>query len=224
MSNRNYLGKIRGKVIEVRFSSSGKVVSVLKQRGDVVTKGCLLASQDKKQLQAELDKQLADFEKVRAEFEIFNLQKGEPTDDITKYLKVEKQAQLNISVKEVELAKAKLDQADLFSPVNGIVIDDSCLVPGIYITPSSNPLKVLDTSSYYFEFEIEQKEIGDFLVSKPVEIEFTGVEKIFLGTTKPIIPSENGKIMVEVKLDSVEGLILGIAGKANIASGNEKNP
>lgn len=216
MSNRNYLGKIRGKVIEVRFSSSGKVACVLKQRGDVVTKDCLLASQDKKQLQAELDKQLADFEKVRAEFEIFNLQKGEPKDDISKYLKSEKQAELNISVKEVELAKAKMDQADLFSPINGVIIDDSCLVPGIYTTPSSNPLKILDTSSYYFEFEIEQKEIGDFLVSKPVEIEFAGVEKTFPGATKPIIPSECGKIIIEVKLDSFEGLFLGMAGKIKI--------
>ena len=222
MSGQTYAGKIKGKVIELRFSSSGKVISVLKQRGDAVTKGCLLAVQDKKQLQAELDKQLADYEKVRAEFEIFNLQKGEPKDDIEKYLKTEKQAELNISVKEVELAKAKLDQADLFCPVNGLVIDDSNLVPGIYITPSSNPIKVLDTSSYYFEFEIEQKRVGNFLIPKTAAIEFAGVEKTFSGITKPIIPSEGGKFMVEVKLDNFEGLFLGMVGKANISSGNEK--
>jgi hypothetical protein len=41
-----------------------------------------------------LDKQLLDYEKIRADFEIFNLQKGGAADDLTKYLKTEKQAQL----------------------------------------------------------------------------------------------------------------------------------
>lgn len=216
MSIKTYSGGIKGKIIELRFSSAGKTSSLFKRKGDRIKKGDLVASQDKKSLQTELDKELGDFEKVRAEFEIFNLQKGELKDDITKYLKTEKQAQLNISVKEVELAKAKLDQADLFSPVEGIIIDDSNLVAGIYITPSSNPIKVLDTSSYYFVFEIKQEDLPYFSSQKPAEINFTGIDKTFTGFTKPIIPQENGKFLIEVKLDNFEGLILGMTGEVKI--------
>ena len=130
MTSNEYTGKINGKIIELRFALAGKLSGLYKKRGDIVKKGELVAGLDKKQLQTELDKQLGDFEKVRAEFEIFNLQKGEPDNDIEKYLKAEKQAQLNISVKEVELAKAKLDQTDLFSPVEGF-LENATPVPEV---------------------------------------------------------------------------------------------
>jgi len=214
MVSKTFSGEIKGKIIELRFSFAGKLSSLYKKKGDGVRKGNLIASLDKKSLQAELDKQLGDFEKVRAEFEIYNLQKGEPKDDVAKYLKSEKQSQLNISVKEVELAKMKLDQADLFSPIEGVIIDDSSLVAGIYITPSSNPIKVLDVSSYFFEFQIEQKDLPNFSSPKPAKIDFVGIKKTFSGISNPIIPQENGKFKVEVKLETSEGLILGIIGKA----------
>lgn len=208
-------GEIKANLIEVRFAGSGKVISVLKKAGDKVKKGELLASLDKKTLQAELDKQLGDFEKVRAEFEIFNLQKGEPKDEITKYLKSGKQAELNISVKEVELAKARLDQTDLFSPIEGIIINNSNLISGIYVSPSSNPIIILDTASYYFEFEIEQK---DFLVfSEPKEIKFklNDIEKEYTGMSS-LVPRENGKLMVKVIPQDQLGLFFGLKAKAEI--------
>lgn len=214
MEGKVFKGKIKARIIELRFANSGKLTNLYKKRGDSVKKGDLVASLDKKLLQAELDKQLGDFEKVRAEFEIFNLEKGEPKDDITKYLKSAKQATLNISVKEVELAKAKLDQADLFSPVEGIIIDDSDLVAGIYLTPSSNPIKVLETNSYFFEVEIDQKDLSPFLISKPMNIMFEGIDKMYQGNTKPIIPSADGKLKVEITFQDVSGLIFGLEGKA----------
>lgn len=216
MSDEGYKGVIKGRIIELRFAVSGKLSTLLKRRGNLVKKGELIASLDKKLLQMELDKQLGDFEKVRADFEIFNLQKGEPQDDIAKYLKSEKQAQLNISVKEVELAKARLDQTDLFSPVEGIIIDDSNLTPGIYLTPSSNPIKILETASLFFEFEIKQEDLQKFLNPQTVKIVFAGLEKTYTGTTKPLTPTENGKFKVEVKLDDLQGLFLGLEGKANV--------
>jgi len=216
MTDKKYTGTIKGKIIELRFSSSGKLENVYKKRGDYVKRGSLIASFEKKQLQAELDKQLAGFEKVRADFEIYNLQKGEPKDDISKYLKSEKQSALNISVKEVELAKMKLDQADLFSPVEGVIIDDSGLIAGIYITPSSSPVKVLETASYYFEFEIEQNDYSIYLNPSRVNIVIVGIDKSYPGTTKTQVPSEKGKLIVEVKLDDLQGLFLGLKGEVNL--------
>ncbi len=214
MEGNVYKGKVKARVIELRFATSGKLANLFKKRGDTAKKGELIASLDKKLLQTELDKQLGDYEKVRADFEIFNLQKGEPKDDITKYLKAEKQAELNVSVKEVELAKGRLDQADLFSPVEGIIIDDSDLVAGIYITPASSPIKVLDISSYFFEIEIEQKDFQKFSKSQSMKIKIPGINKVFSGNSKPIISSPDLKLRVGIEIKDAEGLIIGLEGEA----------
>jgi len=211
-------GKIEGKIIEVRFASSGKLAGIYKTKGNIVKKGQIIASLDKKLLQAELDRQLGDFEKIRAEFEIHNLKTGEPKDDIAKYLKTEKQAELNISVKEVEIAKARLDQTDLFSPIDGIIIDDSNLVSEVFLTPASSPIKILDVSSYAFVFEIDQKDLPVFIEPRLMEINIEGAGKTFKGTTRPIAPREDGKFKIEAKPDDSSGLILGLCGQATIIS------
>lgn len=216
MAENIFKGKVRAKIIDLRFAVSGKLAVLTKKRGDSVKKGELVASLDKKILQTELDRQLNDYEKKRSEFEIYNLKEGEPQNDIDKYFKAIKQAELNVSVKEVELAKAKLDQADLFSPVEGIILDDSDLVPGIYLTPSSNPIKVLDKSSYYFEAEISQEDALNFLETKQCNINIFGIGKTFLGNSKPIISSIDGRFKVEIPIAEFPGLLLGLEGELTI--------
>ena len=214
MAEKVFKGKVKARVIELRFATSGKLAGIFKERGDIVKKGDLVGSLDKTLFQLELDRQLGDYEKKRSEFEIFNLQKKEITDDLTKYLKTGEQAELNISVKEVELAKTKLDQINLFSPIDGIIIDDSDLVPGVYITPASSPIKILDNSSYSFEIEIEQNDLPMFLNPRPMTIKIPGLEKTYTGNSKLIIPSLNSKLLVEIELQDNTGLILGLEGEA----------
>lgn len=214
MAEKIFKGAVKARIVEVRFAMAGKVVNVLKRRGDLVKKGELIAGLDKKILQMELDQQLADYEKKRADFEIFNLQKGEPQDDLTKYLKVGKQAELNSSVKEVELAKAKLDQTDLFSPIEGMVIDDGNCVAGMYITPASNPIKILNTTAYFFEIEIGQADIPLFLNPRQLTVKIPVLEKEILGNSGPIIPDENGKkFTVEISLQDTSNLLFGLEGE-----------
>lgn len=209
---KTYEGGIKGKIIDVRFALSGKISRILKHSGDIVKQWDLLASLDRKILQTELDRQLADFEKVKADFEIFAGKVGEPTDEVNKYLKAEKQATLNGSVKDVELAKAKLDQSDLFSPVNGSVIDDGGIVVGVYITPSNTPIKILDSSSLYFEFEIEQKDVTEFNKIRKCKIDIVGIDEKINGETS--LPFSDGKnISIKVKLAESPKLLLGMKGK-----------
>lgn len=152
-----FKGVVKAKIIDVRFASSGKVSVVKKLTGDTVKKEDHLASLNKKVPQAVLDKELADYEKARADFEIFNQKNPNPTEEIDKYLKTGKQAALNASVKSVELAKAKVDECSLISPVDGIVMDDSNIVVGLNVTPASSPYKIIDTNSYFVEIEITEK-------------------------------------------------------------------
>jgi HlyD family secretion protein len=166
---KSFKGEIKAGIVETRFALSGKIVFVGKHTGDSVKKGNLIASLDRKILQTELDRELADYEKVRADFDGFAKKYPDPQDD-NKYTKAEKQASLNVSVKSVELAKARLDQVDLFSPVDGTIMDDSGIMPGLYVTPAGSSVKIIDTSSYYFEIEIEQKDILYFSEPKKAEV------------------------------------------------------
>ncbi len=70
METKTYAGKVNARIIELRFALSGKLTFLAKKRGDSVKKGDLIGSLDKKLLQTELDRELKNYEKVRADFEI----------------------------------------------------------------------------------------------------------------------------------------------------------
>lgn len=214
-----YKGEVKAKIVEVRFALSGLVSYVAKKTGDIVSKGNVLASLDKKVLQQELDSELLDYEKVRADFDAYGLKTGEPTDDLGKFLKKQKQASLDLSVKSVEVAKARLDQVNLFSPVTGVVIDDSNIVAGVYVSPASSPFKILDTTSFYFEFEIDQDDLVKFKEPVDMEIALLPFEEKYLGKTLPILPysaKKAGKFNVVVTLEKMEGLMMGMLGEAKL--------
>src|SRR3990167_677742 len=204
-----FKGEIKARIVEIRFALSGKIAGVTKHTGDAVKKWNLVASLDRKTLQMELDKQLSDYEKVRADWEIFGQKNPNPTEIIDKYLKAEKQALLNTSVKDVELAKARLDQADLFSPVDGIILDDSGIVPGLYATPASSSIKIMDLSSYYFEFEVRQKEVSDFIKPKKCKIGIEGVKEKIEADTLPVF-SDGKKFTVRTTIPQTENILLGM--------------
>lgn len=214
-----YQGEVKAKIVEVRFSMSGMVSYVAKKTGDLVSKGNVLASLDKKVLQRELDSELLDYEKVRADFEAYGLKNGEPVDDMGRFLKKQKQASLDLSVKSVELAKARLDQVNLFSPVSGVIIDDSNIAAGIYVSPASSPFIVLDTSSFYFEFEIDQEDLVKFKEPIEMEILIPPFEEKYLGKTKAILPysgKKAGKFSVVMSLEKTDGLMVGMVGNASL--------
>jgi len=208
-----YKGEIKGRIVDARFALSGKINSVGKHTGDTVKKGNLIASLDRKILQAELDRQLADYEKIRADFDGFAQKYPDPQDD-NKYTKAEKQAALNASVKDVELSKAKLDQADLFSPVDGIVLDDSGIVPGVNVTPAGGSIRIVDSSSYFFEIELEQKDVPYFIDAKKCKIDLAGVKEKIAAESKPVL-SDGKRFLVQIPLPASQGLLLGLNGKAN---------
>jgi len=214
-----YKGEIKARVVEVRFAQSGLVSYVAKRTGDMVSKGNVLASLDKKILQQQLDSELLDYEKVRADFDAYGIKTGEPTDDLGRFSKKQKQADLDLSVKSVELAKAKLDQVNLFSPVSGVVIDDSNIVSGVYVSPASSPFKIIETSSFYFEFEIDQEDLEKFKEPIDMEITLKPLEGKYWGKTKMILPysgKKAGSFNVVVALEKTDGLMMGMVGTALI--------
>lgn len=216
MAKKPYSGFVVADLFEVRFAFSGKVVSVRKKTGDAVKKWEAIASLDRKSLQTELDRQLADYEKARAGFELFRIKHGEGGDDTVKFLRQGEQAQLNASVKEVELAKYKLDSSGLISPVNGVIVDMGGLAAGMYVTPGSFPVKVIDHESLSFRFTIEQDDLAGFREPIALKVTVGGLNKEYAGTAVPPVWGKDGRFDVTITFEDRDGLIPGMKGEATI--------
>ncbi len=200
-------GKVVADTIEVRYAFSGKVSVVKKRTGDMVKRGEVLAALDSKLLQMELDVQLADYERTRAEFEIFG-KKNTGQDDQTNFLRKIEQAQLNASVKEVELAKAKMDQVVLISPVNGIILDDGGNRVGLNASPASNGYKILDLDSRRFRIELEE-------TTDLKEVTVTIDNKEYKGVCGAVRPDGKG-FVVDVDLGDYSELTVGLEGEIKL--------
>lgn len=212
-----YEGVIQGVVIDVRFAFSGHVSAVGKKTGDTVKEWEWIASLDKKVLQTELDIDLAGYEKVRADFEIFKKKFGDSdSDDIVKYTRAEKQASLDTSVKQVELAKMHMDQADLVSPVAGVIIRMEGLVVGANITPASSPVTILDSARRTVAFNVPQKDIEAFTKEREVLCRFDPYKKPYKGKTSVVSGGDKGIFTISVTLEDPTGLLPGMIGKVMV--------
>ena len=213
-----YAGEITAAIIEIRFAYSGKVAGVGKKIGDRVKQWEWIASLDKKPLQADLDLELSDYERVRADFEMFKLKNGaDGGDDIIKYERQQKQSSLNASVRRVEIAKARMDQADLISPVTGVITDMEGMVTGVNVTPASAPVKVLDTSSLVFVFAVPQNSIDAFLKPQKITIRLDGLKTTMNTETTPPIFGSKGAFTVRAAIQDTTALLPGLTGTAQLS-------
>ena len=182
-----YAGLAMADIIDLRFPFSGVVSQVKKKLGESVKKGEVITSLTRTTLQSELDRQLAEYEKVRADFEIFALQNPSPGDDITKYQKTARQAQLNAAVKDVEIAKAKLDLVDLVSPTDSVILSLGGILPGVYVTPSANPVTLLQSNTLRFQIEVGSPDAPLFSSERKATITIGSQAKKISAVSKPAI-------------------------------------
>lgn len=112
------------------------------KKGDIVKKGQGLAKLDDKLDKIDLDIDLANYRRARAEFEDVARKLPSPQNEEEKGVKEIAQAKLDVAVKKVEKQKYMMDKLTLVSPVNGEIVDDSDLVAGMNITPSGFPMTI----------------------------------------------------------------------------------
>ncbi len=216
--SKKFPGQVWGRNVEARFAFSGKLVSLRKNVGDGVNKGEIIASLDRLMLQADLDRQLAQNSQVRADFEIFNIRFKNPGDDITRYNKSSVQAALDASVKEVEQAKYRLDQADLISPVTGIVLDTGGCVVGLNVTPAANSVVILDTVSIVFRIKVEPHDNLRFANPVKLPIDLTKIGKKIFGQASLPKMLASGDWVVDLAADELKDLPVGLGGSLLLES------
>ncbi|OGY17183.1 MAG: hypothetical protein A2785_04165 [Candidatus Chisholmbacteria bacterium RIFCSPHIGHO2_01_FULL_49_18] len=215
---QRFKGTLAAETVEVRFAFSGKVVQVAKKPGDRVSRGTLLASLDTKVLQMELDRELSDYERTRADFEIYGIRSKDQQSDLTKYEQTRVQALLNASVKAVELVKYRMDQARLYSPVDGVILTDGGMRAGLFVTPGSYGFEILDRETIHLALEIEWEKTGKFTEGAEVALDIAGKEPM-KGTILPLMPHAKKDVcLVRVKPQAPDGLWPGMKGEVLIGS------
>lgn len=127
----------------MRFYQGGMVVWVGVKKGDKVKKGQILAKLDDKLAKIDLEIDLANYRRTRAEFEEIARKYPAPKNEEEKGIKEIAQARLDVAVKKVEKQKYEMERLAMVSPVGGKIVNDSGLMAGMNVTPSAFPMVIL---------------------------------------------------------------------------------
>jgi multidrug resistance efflux pump len=206
-------GKIEANTYQLRFANSGKLTQLNFEIGRGVSKGQLLARQDQTELQMYLDRELKQYEQIRAEFE------EKQKTNLSEFDKLKIQADLDISVKNVEIAKSNLEATNLYSPINGIVIEVDPATIGMNVTPAGFTVAILNPNSFYFNALVGEEDVNKLIPDGPVTVTLKAFpDKTFPGKVSRIafMPDKNGLYPVTILLDGIAGLRLGLSGTATL--------
>jgi multidrug resistance efflux pump len=212
------LGKIDGVIVKLRLPYSGTIESMNISPGDQVKQGQVLLKLNTKELALRHQKELRDYEKQRADFEKFK-QTADSSNPLHKYLADRAGAELDRSVKSVELSQFSLDQAILKSPINGLVLETDNLLPGINISPASYPIKILKTDTLHFIAEVKQEQISQIKKDQLAEITLIAFpSQKFRGRVYGLLPmaDKKGNFFAKIVLEKLDNLYLGLTGEAAI--------
>lgn len=166
--------------VTLHFQSSGMLSWVGVKEGDMVKKGQLIATLDKREIQKRLQKYLAHYTNTRLDFDqkqddnkdsnILSL-----TDDQRRAalrLGDKSQNDLNSAVLDVEIQNLALEYANLVSPIDGIVVKADSPYAGVNITPTQAEFEIVNPNTLYFSALADQTEVIKLQPGKSGEIVF----------------------------------------------------
>lgn len=174
-------GKITaGNKAILKFQTAGQLAWVGVKKGDRVSKWQAIASLDQRQLEKSLKQELIDYSTTRIDFDAkiddndanitnrnyLNIQTRGDEDLAIMRLLQKSQLSLDRTVLDVEISSIAKQFANLYSPINGIVIEASDINPGVNISPTTNQYVIVDPDSLRFSAEIEELDIAKIYESQ----------------------------------------------------------
>ncbi|MFN4212466.1 MAG: efflux RND transporter periplasmic adaptor subunit [Microgenomates group bacterium] len=152
--------------VVLKFQTSGRLAWVGVKEGDYVKKYQSIAALDQRDLKNRLDKYLNTYAKQRNSFEqtkddYWNLQYdlSETIRNKTKRILENNQYDLNNAVLDVEYQNLVLENANLSTPIEGIVTRVDIPFAGINITPAQAEFEIVNPKTIYFSATADQTEI-----------------------------------------------------------------
>ena len=223
--------------VTLKFPISGKLAWVGVKEGDRVKKNQIIASLDKRELQRDFRKAMADYLKERNDFEQENADYGywqhwfELSDEAKRIL-ANDQYDLNKAVADVELSNLALQKANLSTPIAGIVTQVEAPYAGVNITPATAEFKVVNPDSVYFRAEVDEEGVVDLKTGMPAEVTLDAYpNEKFSGKIKSISfnsvgsgssPSYRLKIALDADNHNLK-FRLAMGGEANITVARAEN-
>lgn len=200
------------RIAQLSFAVGGMLQTLSVSPGQEVRKSQTVATLSTTLLQSYLDRALKSYDKVRAEFD------REMAKETTDVKRRTLQDELDISVENVEIAKANLDETKLICPIDGVVtqIAPQGVVPGVNITPARFSVTVVDLSSLSFHGVVHDRERWTIRTGTQVSvrIESAGKEVKGMITFTEYIPSQDNNYTIHAHLDDSSGLIPGLSATA----------
>ena len=217
-----YEGRVTANLISLRFPESGRLAWLKCYPGLIVKKDAPLASLDPRPIQAQLDIELADFRRVRAEFDKLSRKLPEGRNEDERGEKEIAQSKLDVSVKAVEKSKLQLDSLTLYAPAAAVIISTEGLIPGINITPSGFPIILVPLDSAVFEVILPEEDFYGLKPAQKANLSLktgfsTDSEVIYLS---PQSESKNGFFTAHFRLPALDlsNFRLGTTGKVTTLS------
>lgn len=154
-------GEVKAKEnTKLHFQTSGRLAGLNVQEGDVVKKGQLVAYLDQRDLKKRLSKELNDFKTTRWDFdqEVDDAKDEAMTTALQRTLD-KSQFALDNSVLDVEIQAISIEFANLFSPIQGLVVSRGSFQPGMNITAADSIVEIVNPDSLYFQVTADQTEV-----------------------------------------------------------------
>lgn len=218
----------------LRFQTSGKLAWVGVKEGDYVKKYQAVASLDKNELKKNLDKELNDYLKTRWDYDqaAKDTYKDKVITDTIKRAIDKTQFDLNNSVLDVEIQKLSVELANLWTPIEGLVIRVTNPYAGVNIISTSTEYEIVNPETVYFSSLADQNEVVKLKKDMSGELILDSYpDKTIIGSIKNISftpkTGETGTVY-EVKFSFIEDnsdyrLRLGMSGDVSFVTRKKEN-
>ncbi len=217
--------------VELKFPVSGKLINVAVKKNDQVKKWGYIASLDKKELLKDMDKSLRDYSKERWDFEQDKeiTYKNQIVTDTVKRVLEKNQFDLEKAVMDVDLAEFAAKNADLYSPIDGVVTKVHTQA-GTSILAGTTPIvTVVNPDNIFFVARVGESDIANIAAGQEVTIDLDAFEeKKFRGKVVQIdyaatVNNGNKAYYVKIQLEEKDKLKLDMSGEAQITTDSREN-
>lgn len=218
------LGTIRGALeIRLKFEVNGVIESINFREGDIIYKGDLIATLNKKDAELKVDYSKSKLESAKIQslaaknkleihkhlYEIGGIIKAK-LEEVE--LEV-RSAKHQVEAAEVELAsaQAELKKTDLYAPRDGVLGSRDAEV-GEFVTPNDKIGTLYDTMDVFAELGIVEKDIDKIALGQDVRVTVDAYPtEVFTGTVDYVFPVIEGKsrtLTLRVEIENPDAFLL----------------
>lgn len=214
--------------VELKFPVSGKLANLAVKKNDQVKKWGYIGSLDKQELQKEIDKDLRDYSKTRWDFEEANkvTYKDKVITDTIRRVLDKNQFDLDKAVLDVEIADFAKKNADLYSPIDGVITKVHTHEGTSVVAGTTSIVTIVDPNKMAFIAKIGEADIADVVIDQEAEVSLDAFEgRKFRGRVSEVdyaaTTSTNGggkTYQVKIIINDLSRVKLDMSGDVEIAT------